>query len=88
MARGSGSLIRDRDYRTLALVRAELRALAHFTEQVTGGASLTPQHQILLALRASDGRALASPAWPTVWPRAAWSSGCKQGATAVEFICG
>ena len=48
-------MIRDRDYRTLALVRAELRAFAHFTEQVTGGAGLTPQqHQILLALRASE----------------------------------
>jgi DNA-binding MarR family transcriptional regulator len=59
MARGSGSLIHDRDYRTLALVRAELRAFAHFTEQDTGGAGLTPQqHQILLALSASDGRAM------------------------------
>jgi DNA-binding MarR family transcriptional regulator len=43
----------------LALVRAELRAFAHFTEQVTGGAGLTPQqHQILLGLRASDGCAM------------------------------
>ena len=49
-------MIRDRDYRTLALVRAELRAFAHFTELSTGGAGLTPQqHQVLLALRAVDG---------------------------------
>ena len=46
--------IRDKDYRTLALVRAELRAFAHFTELNTASAGLTPQqHQILLALRAS-----------------------------------
>ncbi|HKX92129.1 MAG TPA: helix-turn-helix domain-containing protein [Sphingomicrobium sp.] len=41
------------------MIRAELRAFAHFTEQVTSGAGLTPQqHQILLALRASDGGTL------------------------------
>ena len=41
------------------MVRAELRAFAHFTEQVTSRAGLTPQqHQILLALRASDGGSL------------------------------
>jgi DNA-binding MarR family transcriptional regulator len=52
-------MIRDKDYRTLALVRAELRAFAHFTEASTGGAGLTPQqHQILLALRAAEGRTL------------------------------
>lgn len=51
--------MRDRDYRTLAKVRAELRAFAHFTEQVTAEAGLTPQqHQILLALRASQGGSL------------------------------
>lgn len=43
----------------MAQVRAELRAFAHFTEQVTSSAGLTPQqHQILLALRASDGGSL------------------------------
>ncbi len=52
-------MIGDKDYRTLALVRAELRAFAHFTEKVTGAAGLTPQqHQILLALRASEGGTL------------------------------
>jgi len=49
-------MICDRDYQTLARVRAELRAFAHFTEQSTGGAGLTAQqHQILLALRAAEG---------------------------------
>ena len=48
-------MIRDKDYRTLALVRAELRAFAHFTEMSTGRVGLTPQqHQVLLALRASE----------------------------------
>ena len=48
-------MMKDTDYRTLALVRAELRAFAHFTERSTGSVGLTPQqHQILLALRASD----------------------------------
>jgi DNA-binding MarR family transcriptional regulator len=48
--------IRDADYRTLALVRAELRAFAHFTKISTGSVGLTPQqHQILLALRAAEG---------------------------------
>ena len=49
-------MLEDRDYKVLASVRAELRNFAHFTEIVTKGAGLTPQqHQILLALRASDG---------------------------------
>ena len=49
-------MLEDRDYKVLASVRAELRNFAHFTESVTRGAGLTPQqHQILLALRASDG---------------------------------
>jgi DNA-binding MarR family transcriptional regulator len=49
-------MLEDGDYRALASVRAELRSFAHFTEKVTKGAGLTPQqHQILLALRASDG---------------------------------
>ena len=53
-------MINDRDYKTLAAVRAELRNFAHFTEQVTSQAGLTPQqHQILLAIRASDGQELA-----------------------------
>ncbi|HEX6374668.1 MAG TPA: MarR family transcriptional regulator [Allosphingosinicella sp.] len=48
-------MLEDRDYKVLASVRAELRSFAHFTEKVTSGAGLTPQqHQILLALRASD----------------------------------
>ena len=50
------STLQDSDYRTLALVRAQLRAFAHFTKMNTGRAGLTPQqHQILLALRAADG---------------------------------
>lgn len=52
-------MITDKDYRTLALVRAELRAFAHFTEASTGSVGLTPQqHQVLLAIRASDRGAL------------------------------
>ena len=48
-------MISDRDYKTLASVRAELRSFAHFTEQSTSHAGLTPQqHQILLAIRASE----------------------------------
>ncbi len=49
-------MLEDRDYKVLVSVRAELRSFAHFTEIVTRSAGLTPQqHQILLALRASDG---------------------------------
>lgn len=49
-------MLEDGDYKTLAAVRAELRNFAHFTEKVANGAGLTPrQHQILVALRASDG---------------------------------
>jgi DNA-binding MarR family transcriptional regulator len=48
-------MISDRDYKTLASVRAELRSFAHFTEQSTSHAGLTPQqHQVLLAIRASE----------------------------------
>jgi DNA-binding MarR family transcriptional regulator len=48
-------MLDDRDYKILASVRAELRDFARFTEQMTSSAGLTPQqHQILLALRASD----------------------------------
>lgn len=48
-------MISDRDYKTLASVRAELRSFAHFTEHSTSQAGLTPQqHQVLLAIRASD----------------------------------
>ncbi len=47
-------MLKERDYKTLASVRAELRNFAHFTEKMTSTAGLTPQqHQILLALRAS-----------------------------------
>jgi len=53
------AMLSDKDYRTLASVRAELRSFAHFTEKMTSAAGLTPQqHQILLALRAADGCAL------------------------------
>lgn len=39
----------------MAAVRAELRNFAHFTEKVANNAGLTPQqHQILVALRASE----------------------------------
>lgn len=56
MAGPQAPAIRDKDYRTLASVRAELRTFAHFTEANTRRVGLTPQqHQILLALRASDG---------------------------------
>ncbi len=49
-------MLSDRDYRTMAAVRAELRGFAHFTEKVAAGAGLTPQqHQLLVALRAADG---------------------------------
>ena len=52
-------MLKDTDYRTLALVRAELRAFAHFTERSTGSVGLTPQqHQVLLAIRASDDQQL------------------------------
>jgi DNA-binding MarR family transcriptional regulator len=45
-------MLRDKDYRTLAAVRAELRGFAHFTEKVAKTAGLTPrQHQALVALR-------------------------------------
>ena len=48
-------MLDDSDYRTMAAVRAELRNFAQFTEKVANSAGLTPQqHQILVALRASD----------------------------------
>lgn len=48
-------MLNDGDYKNLAAVRAELRTFAHFTEKITSSVGLTPQqHQILLALRASD----------------------------------
>lgn len=48
-------MLDEGDYKTLAAVRAELRKFAHFTELVTKEVGLTPQqHQILLALKASD----------------------------------
>ena len=47
-------LLDDRDYETLAAVRAELRSFAHFTEKVVQAAGLSAQqHQVLVALRAS-----------------------------------
>jgi DNA-binding MarR family transcriptional regulator len=52
-------MITDEEYKILASVRAELRTFAHFTEMNTRKAGLTPQqHQILLAIRASDRRQL------------------------------
>ena len=52
-------MLKDRDYRILASVRAELRNFAHFTEARTKGVGLTPQqHQILLALRAAEAQEL------------------------------
>lgn len=49
------ALISDEDYKVLASVRAELRRLARFTEVNTTNAGLTPkQHQVLLAIRASE----------------------------------
>ena len=48
-------MLKDQDYRTLAAVRAAIRGFAHFTEKVVQEAGLTPQqHQVLVALRASD----------------------------------
>jgi DNA-binding MarR family transcriptional regulator len=52
-------MLKDRDYKALASVRAELRSFAHFTEEVVSSVGLTPQqHQILLAIRASDDQEL------------------------------
>ena len=52
-------MIGDSDYKLLASVRAELRSFSKFTEANTTSAGLTPQqHQVLLALRASDRREL------------------------------
>lgn len=43
------------DYKVLASIRAELRIFARFTEANTTSVGLTPQqHQVLLALRASE----------------------------------
>ena len=53
-------LLDDGDYRALAAVRAELRAFAHFTQQVVQAAGLTAQqHQVLVALRAAEEGELA-----------------------------
>ena len=53
-------MLRDKDYRTLAAVRAELRGFAHFTEKVAKGAGLTPrQYQALVALRGTEGGELS-----------------------------
>ena len=52
-------MVTDEEYKILASVRAELRTFARFTEMNTRKAGLTPQqHQILLAIRASDQRQL------------------------------
>ena len=48
-------MISDNDYKVLASVRAELRNFARFTEANTTSVGVTPrQHQVLLALRASE----------------------------------
>lgn len=53
-------MISDEDYKVLASVRAELRSFARFTEVNTTNVGLTPQqHQVLLALRASECRELS-----------------------------
>ena len=50
-------MVTDSEYRILASVRAELRRFARFTETNTRKVGLTPQqHQVLLAIRASDNR--------------------------------
>lgn len=53
-------MLDDRDYRTLAAVRAAIRGFGHFTEKVVRDAGLTPQqHQVLVALRAAEGGELS-----------------------------
>ena len=48
-------MLEDKDYRTLAAVRAAIRGFAYFTEKVVQDAGLTPQqHQVLVALRGSE----------------------------------
>lgn len=52
--------LKDEDFRTLAAVRAAIRGFAHFTETVVQTAGLTPQqHQVLVALRASENGELS-----------------------------
>lgn len=53
-------MLDDKDYRTLAAVRAAIRGFAHFTEKVVQAAGLTPQqHQVLVALRAAENGELS-----------------------------
>jgi DNA-binding MarR family transcriptional regulator len=48
----------DRDYRSLAAFRRELRRFLAFSEQEAKGAGLTPSHhQLLLAIRGHEGDA-------------------------------
>jgi len=57
---GKLHMLKDEDYRTLAAVRAAIRGFAHFTEQVVQTVGLTPQqHQVLVALRASENDQLS-----------------------------
>jgi DNA-binding MarR family transcriptional regulator len=59
-SRKRSPMLKDDDYRTLAAVRAAIRGFAHFTEQVVQKAGLTPQqHQVLVALRASEAGQLS-----------------------------
>jgi DNA-binding MarR family transcriptional regulator len=53
-------MLKDKDFRTLAAVRAAIRGFAHFTEKVVQTAGLTPQqHQVLVSLRASENGELS-----------------------------
>ena len=53
-------MITDEDFRTLAAVRAAIRGFAHFTAKVVEDEGLTAQqHQVLVALRASDDAELS-----------------------------
>ncbi|MDE2239072.1 MAG: MarR family transcriptional regulator [Rhodospirillales bacterium] len=50
----------DKDYKTLAEIRAALRRFTHFSENAARAAGLTPQHhQALLAIRAAPDHALS-----------------------------
>jgi DNA-binding MarR family transcriptional regulator len=51
-----GGRVTDAEYRALAQFRRALRSFLHFSEEAAKAAGLTPaQHQLLLAIRGSDG---------------------------------
>ncbi|OYV41856.1 MAG: hypothetical protein B7Z75_14730, partial [Acidocella sp. 20-57-95] len=55
-----GGSLSDKDYKTLAEIRAALRRFTHFSENAARAAGLTPQqHQALLAIRAAPDHALS-----------------------------